>query len=57
MRPVRLALLSLACWLAASSLAAHEPARKPNIVFILIDDLGYGDLGCYGGRFAPTPHR
>jgi arylsulfatase len=32
--------------------------KKPNIVFILMDNLGYGELGCYGGgilRGAPTP--
>jgi arylsulfatase A-like enzyme len=56
MRPVRLALFSLAYLLGTSSLSAEEPGRKPNIVFILIDDMGYGDLGCYGGRFAPTPN-
>ena len=35
-----------------------EPARPPNVVFILADNVGYGDLGCYGGgelRGAPTP--
>lgn len=32
------------------------PARKPNIVLILADDLGYGELGVYGGKDVPTPH-
>ena len=39
-------------WLT-SSLHAVE---KPNVVLIYIDDLGYGELGCYGGRDIPTPH-
>ena len=34
---------------------AAEPAKKPNIVFILADDLGPGDLGCWGGSIAKTP--
>ena len=36
-------------------LPAAEPARKPNIVFILADDLGWMDLGCYGSKFYETP--
>jgi arylsulfatase A-like enzyme len=35
--------------------AAGEP-EKPNIVFILIDDLGWKDLGCQGSTFFETPH-
>ncbi len=31
-------------------------ASKPNFVFILADDLGYADLGCYGGRLNCSPH-
>ena len=45
----------------AASLSAQAPATstsKPNTVFILVDNLGYGELGAYGGgilRGAPTP--
>ncbi len=36
--------------------AAALPAKKPNVVFILADDLGWSDLGCYGSRFYETPN-
>jgi arylsulfatase A-like enzyme len=44
--------------LAASPLAAAEPApRPPNIVFVLCDDLGYGDPACYNrASKVPTPN-
>ena len=40
----------------ASSLLEGSPASRPNIVFFLIDDLGFGDLGCYGNTFCETPN-
>jgi arylsulfatase len=41
-----------------TQIADAQPAGKPNILFILVDNLGYGELGVYGGgvtRGAPTP--
>lgn len=41
----------------SNAVAQSEPkVEKPNIIFIIADDLGWKDLGCYGGEFYRTPH-
>ncbi len=53
MRKISAAVLLL---VAGSSQGASQDRRPPNIVFILADDLGYGDLGCFGQKRIRTPN-
>jgi arylsulfatase A-like enzyme len=49
-------LVGLLCLTACLNKAPERGEDKPNIIFILADDLGYGDLGCYGQEFIETPN-
>ena len=51
-----LALCGLLLAVRVAELRAENPAPHPNIVFIMADDLGYGDLGCYGQKVIQTPN-
>ena len=50
MNSIKTLILTLSCFFAAT---LH--ADQPNIIFIFIDDMGWGDLGCYGNDFIDTP--
>ncbi len=52
----RLFVILFLSFLIPSFALSEEESRKPNVVLILADDLGSGDLGCYGGRTIPTPN-
>src|SRR4051812_32559587 len=55
--PELFALLGLMVVLgSATGKCATVPGIRPNFIFVLIDDMGYADLSCYGGRAGQTVH-
>ena len=52
---LRFLLCSLAVCGSTVAAGAGDDAQRPNIVLIVADDVGYSDLGCYGGEIE-TPH-
>ncbi len=56
--PLMKSLRLLAAFLLAAAVArsATHAAEKPNVIFLLADDIGYADLSCYGAKHVKTPN-
>lgn len=53
---IMLGLTMIASMVSGCVKLTTRPAQKPNVIIIFIDDMGYGDLGCFGSTKNRTPH-
>ncbi len=56
MRTIWLVFFSVVICAFVQTSQAAEVDQKPNLIYIMADDLGYGDLGCFGQKVIQTPH-
>ena len=49
-------IVALAGWLCVAASTCAAPAARPNVLFVLCDDLRPDALGCYGSAHVRTPH-
>ncbi len=52
----RIKRVTLFVFLALGTFVCHSKQKQPNIIFVFVDDMGFGDPGCYGNQVIKTPN-